>query len=418
MRILHVTAQKPDSTGSGVYLSQVVGACRRLGHEQAVVCGVDAEDAITTLPQDVASFPVRFNTPELPFPVAGMSDVMPYQSTLYRTMTPRMVEQFRQAFARQLDAAVEKLQPQVIVCNHLYLLTALVRERFPQIPVWGICHSTCLRQLQSHDLERQRILRAIPALDGILALHDQQADQIAQVFSVPRERIRILGTGYDCHVFNQGEAQGGEACGLEPAKPLAPQIKLVYVGKIAYAKGVISLVRALDQLPYAADQLRLHLVGGSGSAQELAEVERLAAASRYDVRLLGKVSTDQLVREYRQANVFVLPSFYEGLPLVTIEAMACGCKVVVTDLPGIRPWTQANVPNAPVTYVEPPSMEAVDRPAAKDLPAFESRLAAALQESIESTAGPADVSSVSWDALGKRLADFVQAGVEQGPSVD
>ena len=63
-------------------------------------------------------------------------------------------------------------------------------------------------------------------------------------------------------------------------------------------------------------------------------------------------------------------------------------------------------------------MEAVDRPAAKDLPAFESRLAAALQESIESTAGPADVSSVSWDALGKRLADFVQAGVEQGPSVD
>ena len=30
MRILHVTAQKPDSTGSGVYLSPVVGACKRL----------------------------------------------------------------------------------------------------------------------------------------------------------------------------------------------------------------------------------------------------------------------------------------------------------------------------------------------------------------------------------------------------
>lgn len=414
MRILHVSAQKPDSTGSGIYLSQVVGACQRLGHEQAVVCGIDAADEITTLPDGVCAFPVRFNTPQLPFPVVGMSDVMPYESTLYRTMTPTMVDQFQAAFAQQLDRAVEQLRPHVIVCNHLYLLTSIVRDRFPDIPVWGICHSTCLRQLRSHDLERQRILNAIPRLDGICSLHDQQAAQIARMFHIPAERIRILGTGYDSRVFNRGEGQAAQNAGsssdVDARDPFAPEIKLVYVGKIALAKGVASLVRALEQLPYAADQLRLHLIGGSGSAEELAEVERLAANSRYAVRLLGRVDTEQLVREYRQANVFVLPSFYEGLPLVTIEAMACGCKVVVTDLPGIRPWTQANVPNAPVTYVTPPAMESVDRPVASELAAYESRLAAALQQSIESAAGPADVSSVSWDALGRRLVEYVMQG--------
>lgn len=446
MKILHVTAQKPDSTGSGVYVSQLVGACARLGHDQAVVCGIDAADSVTTLPASVPAFPVRFNTPELPFAVVGMSDVMPYESTLYRNMTPAMVEQFCAAFARQLDAAVAQLKPDVIVCNHLYLLTAMVRQRFPQLPVWGICHSTCLRQLRSHDLEKQRILHAVAQLDGILALHADQAAQIAQLFGVPQDRIRILGTGFDAHVFNKGEgcvhasvaagcsaasclgegpaavagaesglspelrgpaADQGEGCAAQGPAAAARPRRLVFVGKVSAAKGVPSLVRALDLLPYGAAGLQLNLVGGSGSEEELACVRDLARASRFDVQLLGKVSLERLVAEYRAADVFVLPSFYEGLPLVTIEAMACGCKVVVTDLPGIRPWTQANVPNAPVWYVRPPRMEAVDKPLDADLPAFEQRLAAALQDALEANAAPANVSGVSWDALAKRLVSFV-----------
>ena len=44
MRILSVTAQKPDSTGSGVYLTELVRGFQRLGQEQAVLCGVGPED--------------------------------------------------------------------------------------------------------------------------------------------------------------------------------------------------------------------------------------------------------------------------------------------------------------------------------------------------------------------------------------
>ena len=69
----------------------------------------------------------------------------------------------------------------------------------------------------------------------------------------------------------------------------------------------------------------------------------------------------------RSSDVFVLPSFYEGLPLVTIEALACGCKVVATDLPGVRPWMEAMLPGAPVTWVASPRMTDVDTPVAADL---------------------------------------------------
>ena len=59
-----------------------------------------------------------------------MSDEMPYISTKYCEMSPEMVEQFRSSFMSVIERAVEELQPDLILCHHLYLLTALVRNIF------------------------------------------------------------------------------------------------------------------------------------------------------------------------------------------------------------------------------------------------------------------------------------------------
>ena len=53
MKILSVTAQKVDSTGSGIFLTELVKSFEKLGHEQAVVCGTVAEDTIS-LPDSVS----------------------------------------------------------------------------------------------------------------------------------------------------------------------------------------------------------------------------------------------------------------------------------------------------------------------------------------------------------------------------
>ena len=54
MRILSITAQKPHSTGSGVYLTETVRGFKELGHTQAVIAGVTREDSVT-LPEGVGS---------------------------------------------------------------------------------------------------------------------------------------------------------------------------------------------------------------------------------------------------------------------------------------------------------------------------------------------------------------------------
>ena len=52
-----------------------------------------------------------------------------------------------------------------------------------------------------------------------------------------------------------------------------------------------------------------------------------------NIRFLGRVSDEELVRLYNQAVCFVFPSLYEGFGLPPLEAMACGCPVLVSDIP-------------------------------------------------------------------------------------
>lgn len=421
MRILNVTAQKPDSTGSGTYLAQLVAAQRALGHEAAVVCGLAPGDEATALPSDVPVFAVRFEREGLPFPVCGMSDAMPYRSTRYRDLTDEMRLQFEAAFRAVLMAAEEGFRPDMVVCHHLYLLTALARETLPGLPLGAVCHSTDLRQMRTHGLERERIIAAVRRLDRVFSLHEEQRREIADLYGIDEARIEVVGAGYDSRVFFPRAAGEGapDIPGVSdaPAALGAPEVpgvpaparpaRVVFVGKITQKKGVGSLLEALDAVEAPAG-LEVDLIGGSGSDEELAALTARAAACRWPVRLQGKRPPEEVAAFNRAADVFVLPSFFEGLPLVVVEALACGCKVVVTDLPGLRPWLERHLPGAPVTYVALPPLVSVDEPDPAALPAFEARLARALEQALFAPAVPCDASGASWERVAERIIEALR----------
>ena len=406
MKILVITAQKPDSTGSGVYVAETVRAFSSAGHEVTLVAGIDISDNVT-LPEGVAFHPVRFRTPELPFPVCGMSDQMPYEATRYRDMPPEMCERFKRAFDQVIREACEEKSPDVVLCHHLYLACGVavhcVREvaearGFTYPNVRGICHSTDLRQMGKHSLEREFIVEGVRALDCIFALHEPQKREIAEMYGVPEKRVRVVGSGYNDKLFNPTDRT--------PHVEGTPA-RFLYVGKIWRKKGVESLIRCAKLLETAPPDITFNLVGGYNDEHEYAELREQADASPYRFAFPGKVDQNQLAGIYRNSDVFVLPSFFEGLPLVVIEALACGCKAVVTDLPGIRPWISENIPTAPVWYVEPPRMESVDEPIADDLPAFERRLAKALDAAAAAPAPSAadftGIERVTWAGLAEKL---------------
>ena len=390
MRILSITAQKPDSTGSGVFLTELVKGLRNLGCDQAVVCGTVAGEEVV-FPEGVRVFPVCYQTEQLPFPVCGMSDEMPYESTRYRDLDEKMTCQLRQAFGARIAEAVETFRPVVILCHHLYFMASLVRQMYPRIPVYGQCHGSDLRQIETNVWQRQWIKEQIPKLDGIFALHEVQKEQICRIFDLPADRVRVMGTGYNSNVFfrNPGLARDPE------------RTRYLFAGKLSEKKGVYSLLRCLKHLHHPA---QLYLAGGCGSEEELEKLRSMAELAPYPVTFLGKLNQTALAEQMNRCDVFVLPSFYEGLPLVLIEAMACGMRTVCTDLPGIQPWLARALPGSGAVFVATPELRNTDEPVPEELPAFEMRLAEAMEAAAQATLPEEDqVSRLSWDALCRKL---------------
>ena len=407
MRILSITAQKPHSTGSGVYLTGLVKGFAALGHEQAVVAGVYKEDEIH-FPEGTRFYPVYYRTESLPFPIAGMSDEMPYESTIYSQMTE--VDAFKQAFLEKIREAVECFRPDLILCHHLYLLTAVVREAFPQYKTAAICHGTGLRQIKKNSLEREYILAHIKELHKVFCLHREQREEISRIYGVPGERLEVIGSGFDDSIFR-----------FTPVKKDDGAKRLIYAGKLSEKKGVMSLLRSLayleqmqrqdgEQQRQAAGQsaepvkIEVWLAGGYGNQLEYETIKKLAGQSPYPVKILGRLDQPRLAERMNQADVFVLPSFYEGLPLVVIEALACGLQVVCTDLPGVRPWLEENIGTCPVKFVSLPAIVNADEPVEQELPEFERRLAEAIGKSLGMNGGSLGTDGGSLETDGGGLS--------------
>ena len=398
MRILSLTAQKPDSTGSGVYLTELVRGFAALGHEQAVLCGTVAGEEIC-LPAGVQVYPVYYNSPKLPFPVCGMSDEMPYESTRYRDLSEAMTRQLMTAFRHTLTQAVGEFQPDVILCHHLYFLAALARQMFPEIPVFGQCHGSDLRQLATNAWQGDWIKEEIRDLDGIFALHEAQKKQICDIFDIPPGWVTVVGTGYNSGVFFRDEA--------EKARKNSEKFRFIFAGKLSEKKGVYSLLRCLGNLE-KPEKMHLLLAGGCGSDAELEKLKAMAAECPAQVTFLGKLDQKTLAGHMNRSDAFILPSFYEGLPLVLIEAMACGLRTICTDLPGIRPWLNKALPENGTIFVTPPEMRNTDEPLPESLPDFEMRLARAMDDAPgASLPDKQQVAALSWDALcGKLIQIF------------
>ena len=142
-------------------------------------------------------------------------------------------------------------------------------------------------------------------------------------------------------------------------------------------------------------------------AAEYAEICRLAEVCPCPVTFLGRLSHQELALEMNKSDAFILPSFYEGLPLVLIEAMACGLKTICTDLPGIKPWLDQAIPVSGTIFVTPPRMHNEDEPWPEDLPGFEKALADAIQGlQNRPLPNPDLVRQVSWDGLCKTYCDI------------
>ena len=119
MKVLHILAQSPMRTGSGVYFTNVIDGFKKYDNiEQACIYGTNAEYSFNILDRK-NQYEVAFESENLPFPIVGMSDIMPYPNTLYKNMTDEMYDLWKKEFLKQLNRAKEEFSPDIILTHHL-----------------------------------------------------------------------------------------------------------------------------------------------------------------------------------------------------------------------------------------------------------------------------------------------------------
>lgn len=111
---------------------------------------------------------------------------------------------------------------------------------------------------------------------------------------------------------------------------------LLFVGRLEKYKGVQDVVGMMPALLASEPDVRLTIVGGDGGFRREIEALSERLGVRKNIIFTGEVSRDDLLKAYREADIFVLPSRMEGFGIVLLEAMASGLPCVAYSIPSVR----------------------------------------------------------------------------------
>ena len=157
--------------------------------------------------------------------------------------------------------------------------------------------------------------------DAVVCLSSDDADYIERRLGVPASRIHRLTNGVDAEKFGKEWTP----C-AEPG--------LLFAGSWIPRKGKREFVQAFSELRRSHPKLRVTIVG-SGLPADVVRAD-FAAADREAVDVRPNVSREELPALLARDQVFVLPSYFEGMPLTLLEAMAAGLPCVTTNICGMR----------------------------------------------------------------------------------
>ena len=163
-----------------------------------------------------------------------------------------------------------------------------------------------------------------------------RADAVTVVSEALRAKAGSIMPGMPAEVMPMGVDMGR----FTPPSGAQRRDGLLYVGRLVEDKGVQILLRALTDPRLAAHRPRLRIVG-NGTAETSLRILARELGLEGQVDFLGALPNERLPELYRGAEALIFPSLLgkrgeqEGMGLVPVEALACGCPVIASRLPAV-----------------------------------------------------------------------------------
>ncbi len=167
----------------------------------------------------------------------------------------------------------------------------------------------------------------------IIAISEATATDIERYYGRTKN-IHVVYHGVNHDVFYSAEKaeENNKELLLKINNKKIKKPYLLFVGQLQPRKNLTALIEAYERIWRKERRLSLVVAGSHGWLNDKIYERVKRSPAKDNIVLTGRVSDDDLRRLYWQAEVFVLPSLYEGFGLPVLEAMACGCPVVTTNV--------------------------------------------------------------------------------------
>lgn len=167
---------------------------------------------------------------------------------------------------------------------------------------------------------------ALPQLDSIIFLNPDDPKDLLEAYHIKVKQLDVLGgIGLDLEEYN-----------YQPIETTALPINFLFIGRMLKEKGIHDFIAAAKIVKQNYPDVQFTVLGAIDSsnpgALQQSELDRLISLSI--INYPGQV--DDVQKWIADSHVFVLPSYREGVPRSTQEAMAIGRAVITTDVPGCR----------------------------------------------------------------------------------
>jgi glycosyltransferase involved in cell wall biosynthesis len=166
--------------------------------------------------------------------------------------------------------------------------------------------------------------KALEGADYLLSVSSFTAEQTSAIFSL-KKGIKVIPNSVDVQRFipRQEEIQQGD---------------ILYFGSLIRKKGVLELAEIFNEVVKQNPSTRLKLAGRdvrditTGKSTKELMLDRFTPAASGKVKWLGSLPYEEILEEIAKAQVVVLPSFAEALPMTWIEAMAMEKALVTSNI--------------------------------------------------------------------------------------
>lgn len=164
---------------------------------------------------------------------------------------------------------------------------------------------------------------------AVVGVSEHTTENLRRYERIPRRKLRTIINGIEGDKYSASGARAAvrESLGIGPDVPV-----IGFASRLAEQKGVPYLLEATRGLRTQFPQLQV-LIAGDGELDEPLRMQARQLDLDGTVRFLGvRRDVGALLQAF---DVFVLPSLWEGLPMVILEAMAAGCPIVATAVGGV-----------------------------------------------------------------------------------